>query len=226
MLKNKQFIRIVLAFLSASAVFAVLALLQGATAFDVFAKLTDGWIFGVLLMVAYDVITRLVTDKVSVNWVYLTMVGFLVVNVCTFSFASETSNSTVFAACLTVSFISGILAGLFPRIVDFVKAKRAGDAHNGETKAGEDLQSEWIRLRAKLEGKKIEDKKKYLYKNLAFRVKEDDICNDLDFTAPLIPFTKLGEDPLFYTVNAALDTREIPYELIESAKKYIDSIIG
>lgn len=226
MLKNKQFIRIVLAFLAASAVFAILAFAQGATAFDVFAKLTDGWIFGVLLMIAYDVITRLVTDRISINWVYLTMLGFLLVNVCTFSFASETSNTTVFVACITVSFITGIIAGVFSRVVDFIKAKRAGNAHNGETKAGEDLQSEWIKLRAKLEGKKPEDKKKYLYKNLAFRVKENDICNDLDFTAPLIPFAKLGEDPLFYTVNAALDTREIPYEIIENAKKYIDSIVG
>ena len=48
MLKNKQFIRIVLAFLAASAVFAILAFAQGATAFDVFAKMTDGWVFGVL----------------------------------------------------------------------------------------------------------------------------------------------------------------------------------
>lgn len=226
MLKNKQFIRIVLAFLAASAVFAILALLQGATAFDVFAKLTDGWIFGVLLMIAYDVITRLVTDKDSIGWVYLVMLGLLFVNVCTFSFASETANNTVFVTCLAVSVFSGIAAGVFPTIVAHLQARRAGNAHGGETKAGEDLQAEWIKLRAKLEGKKPEVKRKYLCKFLAFRVKDNNINNDLDFSAPLIPFSMVGEDALCYTVNAAMETREIPYELIDNAMKYIDSIIG
>lgn len=226
MLKNRQFIRIVLAFLAASAVFAILALLQGATAFDVFAKLTDGWIFGMLLMIAYDVLTRLVTDKISINWVYLVMIGLLVVNVSTFSFASETSSNTVFASCIAISVFTGISAGVFPSLVAYIKAKRAGNAHNGETAAGENLQAEWIKLRAKLTGKSKDEQAKYLHKYLAFRVKDNNICNDLDFSAPLIPFTRVGEEPLYYTVNAALDTREIPFELIENAKKYIESIIG
>lgn len=226
MLKNKQFIRIVLAFLAATLVFAVLALLQGASAFDVFAKLTDGWIFGVLLMIAYDVITRLVTDKISINWVYLVMLGLLLVNVCTFSVASTTSNPSVLAYCIGASAFFGIAAGIFPRVVAYIQAKRAGNARNGETKASEDLQAEWIKLRAKLEGKKPEVKRKYLYKYLAFRVKDNSIANELDFSAPLIPFTMLGEGELCYTVNAATETREIPYELIENAKKYIDTIIG
>lgn len=218
---KKQTTRIVLAFIAASIVFAVIALCTGSGFFDVFAKITDGWIFGVLVMIAYDVITRLVMNRESINWVYIAMIVLIFINVVSFSVASETDSRTVLIAGLSVAAFFGAAAGLLPSVVSYIKAKRTGSSTDGEIATIEEAQVNWIKLRTKLLGKKPEKQKAILYKELLFKLKEDKFTNELNPEAPLISYQGLA-----YTVEAAEATREIPVELINKAKAYIDMLIG
>lgn len=222
MIKKKSFLLMLVAFVSATLIFGLLSFVFGEDLWGIFTKLTDGWIFGVLFMLAFDITKRVVTDKESITKTYIVMVVLIFLNVVSFFTASYAKTLNWLIAGIACAVVFGVTAGLLPSVVNYIKNRRDGFSPNGKKAfTTDDIQNEWIKVRAKLVKAKDEKaKKEILYGFLAFRLKDDSIYNELDINQPLIK-----QDSFAMTVNSATKSGVVSEDSIDQAKSYIDSII-
>ena len=217
---KKKILTFGLAFVVATIVFSIISMVFGSDLFVTFTRLTDGWIFGVLLLCFYDMFRRLCEGE-RLTKTYIAVQCLFLVNVVAFSYAS-TSVSTYWAGvALLISFVSGVSAIALPYIVGYIEDRRA-DNNDPDGEVDEDtLQKEWNTFVSKL--MKISDKnrqKELLQKKLAFRLIGDNIFNALDVSRGMVVV-----DDLSMTVEMAVKNG-VEQSKIDEANEYIDRLIG
>ena len=210
---KKKILTFGLAFVVATIVFSVISMVFGSDLFVTFTRLTDGWIFGVLLLCFYDMFRRLCEGE-RLTKTYIAVQCLFLVNVVAFSYAS-TSVSTYWAG------VAGVFAVALPYIVRYIEDRRA-DNNDSDGEVDEDtLQKEWNTFVSKL--MKISDKnrqKELLQKKLAFRLIGDNIFNALDVSRGMVVV-----DDLSMTVEMAVKNG-VEQSKIDEANAYIDKLIG
>ncbi len=208
---KKKILTFGLAFVVATIVFSVISMVFGSDLFVTFTRLTDGWIFGVLLLCFYDMFRRLCEGE-RLTKTYIAVQCLFLVNVVAFSYAS-TSVSTYWAGvALLISFVSGVFAIALPWIVGYIEDRRA-DNNDPDGEVDEDtLQKEWNTFVSKL--MKISDK------NRQKELIGDNIFNALDVSRGMVVV-----DDLSMTVEMAVKNG-VEQSKIDEANEYIDKLIG
>ncbi len=218
---RKPFIMIMVAFLLATLVFGVLSLCFGEPLWGIFAKLTDGWLFGVLFMLAFDLTKRLATERDTITPTYIVMAVLIVLNIISFFSASYARDIKWAMAGIAGAVVFGVTAGVLPSIVNAVKAHRDSATAGGKNPIGaNEAQEDWVKTRAKLLNKSDEMQEAILYRTLAFRTKEDSLFGELDIAHPLI----LNAEGLAMSVYAAEKDETVKPEDIANAKAYIKTL--
>lgn len=205
--RTKRLISILVGFLLASVIFCVLSVLFGAGVFGTFAKLTDGFIFGILVMMCYDLASRLIQRKETITKVYVAMQILLLVNVSAFAMASVTTNRMFSIAGLAVFVLTGVCAGVLPYVVDYIKNRRSSSAIVNQKELSADaIQAEWVKQRSKiLAASKKETRVKMLRRCLAYCLVGDSIYGALDLEQPFIVYTDTDGVSYALSVESALD---------------------
>lgn len=215
---KKRLIVLTLAFLTATVLFVALAMLFGSSLLTSFFKITDGWIFGILFMCAFDVLKKVFAkDKFSKT--YIVMMCLLFVNVATFSFASTTTNHNFAIGGIAVSLFTGLCAILLPFVVNYIQRNRDGDNTSCKSVDEKAIQEAWIRLSNRMRGMTDDRKKEVLREKLAFRLIGDNIYNGIDLTRPMVSC-----NGCCMTVKAGKENGA-DNDAILDAEKYIDSLI-
>lgn len=221
---TRTLLSVLAAFLIASAVFCAISLIFGAGLFGAFAKLTDGLIFGILVMMAYDLLRRLAMKEGKVTKTYVAMQVLLLVNVVAFAMASVTTSRTFSLAGLAISAVAGISAGVLPYIVNHIQALRgdvAVDDEKGIT--AQDLQDEWARNRSRIvSAGSVESKRKMLERMLAYRCIGDSIYGALDLERPLIVYKDADGTAYALSIAAAKDKGVTD---TAEASEYVDRLL-
>lgn len=225
--RTKTLIVILAAFLISSAIFCAISLVFGAGLFGAFAKLTDGIIFGILLMMGYDLLSRLILRKEKITKTYVAMQILLLINVTAFAMASVTTNRTFSIIGLAIFVLSGLSAGILPYLIDYIKARRGDIVADTEKKlSASDIQSLWVKQRAKIvSASSIETKRKLLERFLAYKCVGDTIYGELDMNNPLIIHEANGT-MYALSVKSALDAgySETSTEITD-ARAYINKLL-
>ena len=216
-------VRLLLAFISASLLFGVVALIFGASFFDIFFKITDGWIFGIFFMGAFDIYSKIAKHPERVTPLYIVTIASIMLSASMFCMASMAADVRVAFAGITLTglFIAAAAACI---LVPFIKAKKA---EAGEVKefSADEYQKEWAKVRAKL-GKLSKEKQTELLEGfLLFHLVGDSIYNNVDLTDPL--FNAKAEDgsTILVPVSKA-DAAGATAAEIETAKAYIAKLVG
>lgn len=220
---KRPFVRLLLAFITASVLFGLVALIFGASLFDIFSKITDGWIFGILFMAAFDLYSKLTKHPEKVTPVYIVTLVSTLLSACMFCMASMATDVRI---CL----IGIVLAALFFVIaavcilVPFIKEKKES-AHVMKEFSEEDYKAAWAKVRSKLLSLPVDKRKEVLERFLIFHLVGDSIYNDVDVSNPL--FSIVGTDGIKKYVPVA-KAREFgaTEDDIAKAKEYISTIAG
>ena len=216
---KKNFVILLLSFVVATAIFVGLAMLFGADLFTSFQKVTDGWIFGVLFMCAFDAIKK-AFEGAKFTKTYIAMMVLFFANVVMFSFASTTEVHLYSVVGLSVSLVCGAVAIVLPFAVDFIKAHRTGDNSGNKPLDEDQIQTEWVKLRAKVLKMKKDKQKEVLKAKLAFRLVDDSIYNSLDISRAMVSC-----ESCCMTVEAG-QKNNADESVIKEAEEYIDNLIG
>ena len=227
--KKKPFVIFLIAFLVATVEFFAVSLIFGSGFFMAFAKITDGWIFGILLLMAMHLVYVIWNDREKITPVYIAMQVLLYINVISFAFASVTANRMFSLIGLAVSVFTGILAGVLPYLVSLIKAKRDQHGTHGKALNEASVQSEWSRTRKSCMNLAPEKKIAKLEKKLAFKLNGDSFYNGIDMNRPLLEGL-VDDKPVAVTVAVATQPGKseelgITAEDIEQAKLYIEQIV-
>ena len=220
---KRPFIRLLLAFVTASVLFGVVALIFGASFFDIFFKITDGWIFGVLFMAAFDLYSKLTKHPEKVTPLYIITLVSVLLSACMFCMASMASD-------VRMCFIGITLTGVFIAVsavcilVPFVKAQKA-KAKEVKDITLDDYQRQWVTVREKLMKLSKAQQKEILLSFLCFRLVGDSIYNNVDVAKPLFTITDDEGNLMLVPVSKAADEGVAETE-IASAKSYIESLVG
>ena len=209
---KKKILTFGLALVVASIVFSVISMLFGSDLFVTFTRLTDGWVFGVLLLCFYDMFRRLCEGE-RLTKTYIAVQCLFLVNVVAFSYASTSVSSYNAVVALLISLITGVFAVALPYIVRYIEDRRT-DNNDSDGKVDEDtLQKEWNTFVSKL--MKISDKnrqKELLQKKLAFRL--------IGVSRGMVVV-----DDLSMTVEMAMKNG-VEQSKIDEANEYIDRLVG
>lgn len=220
---KRPFIRLLLAFVTASALFGIIAMIFGASFFDVFFKITDGWIFGILFMSAFDLYSKLTKHPERITPLYIVRLVSALIAAIMFCMAGMVNDTRV-------CFIGLTLAGLFfgfaavSVLIPFVKEKKE-EAMELKEFSPEDYQKRWAVLRDKMMKLSADKQTEILEKFLLFHLVGDSIYNNVDIKNPL--FTISGEDgsPNYVPVARA-EEFGVPAADIEKAREYIKALVG
>lgn len=220
---KRPFIRLLLAFVTASILFGIIALIFGASFFDVFCKITDGWIFGIIFMSAFDLYSKLTKHPERITPLYIVRLASALIAVVMFCMAGMVSD---IRAC----YIGLVLACLFLVIaaisiaIPFAKEKKEESMELKEFST-EDYEKRWAVLREKMTKLSAEKQKEILEKFLLFRLVEDNVYNNVDFTRPLFILSDSEGNANYVPVSRAKEFGVSDAD-IESAKEYIKALIG
>ena len=221
---KRPFIRLLLAFLTASVLFGIVALIFGASFFDVFYKITDGWIFGILFMAAFDLYSKLAKHPEKVTPVYIVTLVSTLLSACMFCMAGMATDVRVCLIGITLAGLFGVVSATC-LLVPFVKERKQATLEMEEF-SEETYQKNWVIVREKLLKMTDNEKKKALLEGfLLFHLVGDSIYNNVDMDNPL--FTILEKDgtqklvPVTKAKSAGVSEEEI-----EGAKSYISALIG
>lgn len=222
-LMKRPFIRLLLAFITASVLFGIIAMIFGASFFEVFFKITDGWIFGILFMSAFDLYSKLTKHPERITPLYIVRLASALIAAVMFCMAGMVDD-------IRVCYIGLVLAGLFfgvasiSILIPFAKEKKAKAMELKEF-SPEDYQKRWAILREKMAKLAPEKQEELLEKFLLFRLVNDDIYNNVDISKPLFALT--GEDgaPNYVPVSRAQEFG-IPEAEVEAAREYIKELVG
>lgn len=231
MAKKRPFILFLIAFASATIIFSLISLVLGAGIFGTFSKVTDGWIFGILILQCYDFTRKVAFEKFKVTKTYISMQILILLNVICFSFASTTSDATFSLLGLAGALLFGIAAGILPVIVNRIKGNGAvADYEDTQANDESSYQKDWARIRSRIIDKEPSKQIEILKDCLGFKLVGDDIYGALDLSQPLITGT-LNSDgtTLGFTVNSAEKAGSevtIADGVIESAVSYIESVVN
>ena len=220
---KRPFIRLLLAFVTASVLFGIIALIFGASFFDVFCKITDGWIFGIIFMSAFDLYSKLTKHPEKITPLYIVRLVSALIAVVMFCMAGMVND---IRAC----YIGLVLAGLFLGIatvsiaIPFAKEKKE-EAMELKEFSVEDYEKRWAVLREKMTKLSAEKKEEILEKFLLFKLVEDSIYNNVDFARPLFNLTGEDGSANYVPVSRAKEFGVSDAD-IESAREYIKALIG
>ena len=215
---KKNLLVFVLSFLLATFIFVGLSLAFGTGLLNAFFKITDGWLFGVIFMCAYDVI-RKAFNKEKFTRTYICMMGLFAVNVATFFCASITADRNLAIGCIIASGLAGVTAIALPFVVHAIETHGdcAGDC--GQSADECMLQNEWAKLKVKIAKLPREKQIEVLKEKLAFRVVGDTIFNAVDLTRGMV-----SHEGLAMTVKAGKEAGVDP-AVIEEAEAYIEALV-
>ena len=139
---KKKILTFGLALVVASIMFSVISMVFGSDLFVTFTRLTDGWVFGVLLLCLYDMFSRLCEGE-RLTKTYIVVQCLFLVNVVAFSYASTSVSAYWAVVALIISGIAGAFAIALPYIVGYIEERRTDD-NSGDRQVDEDtLQKEW-----------------------------------------------------------------------------------
>ena len=204
-------------------VFGIIALIFGASFFDVFCKITDGWIFGIIFMSAFDLYSKLTKHPEKITPLYIVRLVSALIAVVMFCMAGMVND---IRAC----YIGLVLAGLFLGIatvsiaIPFAKEKKE-EAMELKEFSVEDYEKRWAVLREKMTKLSAEKKEEILEKFLLFKLVEDSIYNNVDFARPLFNLTGEDGSTNYVPVSRAKEFGVSDAD-IESAREYIKALIG
>lgn len=221
---KRPFIRLLLAFVTASVLFGIIALIFGASIFDVFFKITDGWIFGILFMAAFDLYSKLTKHPEKVTPVYIVTLVSVLLSACMFCMAGMATDVRICIIGISLAGLFGVVSAI-SILVPFVK-ERKEMALKLQEFSPETYQKGWAIVRERILKMSDSAKKQDLLENfLLFHVVNDDIYNNVNLESPL--FTIAGKDgteklvPVSKAKEAGVSDVDI-----EKAKAYIAGLIG
>lgn len=220
---KRPFIRLLLAFITASVLFGIVALIFGASLYEVFCKITDGWIYGLFFMSAFDLFSKLTKHPEKITPLYIVRLISTLIATAMFCMAGM-------AADTRVCYIGLVLAVLFfcvsaiSILIPFAKEKKE-EAMELKEFSAEDYQKRWAELRDKMTKLSKEKQIAILEKFLLFHLTGDTIYDNVDITKPLFNYNGADGAPNYIPVARAKEFG-IPDEDIEEAKAYITAIVG
>ena len=221
---KRPFMRVLLGFVTATALFSAMALILGSSFLDIFFKITDGWIFGILFLACFDFWSKFAKHREKINGVYITMLVMLLVSVAMFSMASSADELTVCIVGLSASVLFGIACGLCV-FIPFVKEKKG--EKNEKACTFEELQNIWAtKIRPRLAKITDKDKKKDILMDfLSYKLVGDSLDNGMDKERALCVFT--GEDGMRYATSPSYirDKYGENDAVYQEAKAYIDGLV-
>lgn len=221
---KRPFVRLFLAFIASCVLFTVLGLVFGFSILDIFFKITDGWIFGVLFLTAFDLFSKIAKHKDRITPVYITMLVLILLNVAMFFTASVTTDVKVCYATLALALLFGLSAGICS-FVPFVREKKQAKKEKLENLTEEDLQKIWIKIRAKLVNVSDEKKLEILKGFLAYKPYADNINNALDFSQPMILVKNPEGETKATSISGAISLGVAEAELTTHVA-YLKQLIG
>ena len=221
---KRPFIRLLLAFVTASVLFGIIALIFGASFFEVFFKITDGWIFGILFMAAFDLYSKLTKHPEKITPLYIVRLISTLIAAAMFCMAGMVADARV-------CYIGLVLAGLFFLVaaisiaLPFIKEKKDSLQMMKEF-SPEEYQKRWAIVREKLL-KMTETAKRaeILESFLLFRLVGDSLYNNVDFTQPLFDIVDTDGSRKLVPVSRAKE-EGVSDEEIAKATEYITKLVG
>lgn len=221
---KRPFIRVLLGFVTATALFTAMALILGSSILEVFFKITDGWIFGILFLACFDLWSKIAKHREKINGVYITMLIMLLISVAMFSMASSTDELTICIVGVSTSVFFGIACGLC-LFVPFIKARKA--EKNDKTYTFDELQDIWVsKIRPRLSKVTDKEKKKEILLGfLPYCLVGDDLSNGLDKSRSLCVVE--ASDGLSYSISPAFYASEYgeDNDVYKAAESYIAKLI-
>lgn len=221
---KRPFIRVLLGFVTATVLFTVMALILGSSFLEVFFKITDGWIFGILFLACFDFWSKLAKHREKINGVYITMLVMLLVSVAMFSMASSTDELTVCIVGVSTSLLFSIACGLCI-FIPFLKERKTEKEQKVYTFEG--LQELWTtKVRPRL-NKITDDSKKMelLLDFLPYHLVGDSLNNGLDKSTAMCLVK--GSDGEMYAVPASNYAAEYgtDNDAYKNAVAYVEALV-
>jgi len=214
---KRNLLVLTIAFLCSTLIFAGISMIFGASLFTAFCKLTDGWIFGVLFMCAYDMLSRAFKGE-KFTKTYIAMMILFFANVVLFSFASSTDDQTRAVVGLCLSLFTGVCAIILPFLIHFIEGRRDSNNNGTGNIDADTMQKEWAKLRKHVLKMSKEKATEVLKEKLAFRLVGDSIYGALDLTRGMVTVNDTA-----MTFEAGLKNSVNPL-VLEEADQYIKSL--
>lgn len=222
---RRPFIRCLISFAAASVLFSLLAICT--TGFDfvsIIQRITDGWVFGIMFLLAFDVISKIAKHRDRINAVYITMCVLVLASIVMFSIASVSESFAVCIGCLAAAVFLGLGAGICIFVPYVREKKEMKEKMLEELSTPDGIQRRWVKVRARILNMDAEKQKKILYAFLPTKLVGDSIYGSLDV-----------ESPFFRVREADGSEKAVPYDTAKSlgwsedalkeAKDYIDLIV-
>ncbi len=218
---RRPFIRCLLSFTVASVVFAILALCTTGTDFlFTVQRITDGWVFGILFLLAFDILSKLAKHKERITAVYIAMCIMVLGGVIMFSIASVSGSFAVSVGCLAGAVLLGLGAGICIFVPYVREKKEMKQKMLEELSTPDGIQRQWIKIRARMLHLDAEKQKKILYSFLPTKLVGDTIYGSLDISQPFFK-VKEADSEKAVPLDAA---KKLGFDVAE-AKEYIDLLV-
>ena len=220
---KRPFIRLLLAFLTASVLFGIVALIFGASFFDIFFKITDGWIFGILFMAAFDLYSKLTKHPEKVTPVYIVTLISTLLSACMFCMASMATDVRVCFIGITLAVVFVVVSAMCI-LIPFAKERKASSKEMKDF-SEEEYKKAWAKLRYRLFSVSVDKREELLESFLVFHLVGDSIYNDVDMARPLFNITDSTGAIRLVPVSKAKELGVSDTE-IAGAKSYIAKLLG
>lgn len=220
---KRPFIRLLVAFITATLLFGLLALIFGASIFGVFAKMTDGWVFGIFFITAFCLYTRLATDPAKITPLYIVSLVSVAIANAMFCMAGMTADVRVcLIGCILAFVFWGAAAACV--FIPFMQERKAARTKLKDFDP-DTYRKAWASIRGRLIKLAPEKQKELLEGFLVFRLVGDSIYNDVDMDKPLFALKDADGTQKLTSVASAKDAGADD-AAIEAAKAYVDALIG
>lgn len=221
---KRPFIRLLLAFVTASVLFGIIALIFGASFFDIFFKITDGWIFGILFMAAFDLYSKLSKHPEKVTPVYIVTLVSVLISACMFCMAGMATDVRICFIGITLAGLFGVVSAI-SILVPFIKERKQAALELQEFSA-DSYQKNWAIVRERILRMSDAAKKQELLENfLLFHLVGDSIYNNVNLDSPLFSIIEKDGTEKLVPVSKA-KAAGVSDEDVEKAKTYISGLIG
>ena len=216
---KRPVVRLLLAFVTATVLFSMVAIIFGASFLDTFFKITDGWVYGFYFIGAFDLFSKIAKHRERITPLYIVRLVSAMLGTTMFCMAGMAMDVRV---CLAGIILAVLLFGTsaITILVPFVKEKKA-EADDVKEFSPEDYQNQWVRVRDKIRNLPAEKKKEILEGFLLFHLVGDSIYNNVDLSDPLFS----AKDGILLTVANA-EKAGVAEEDVSKAKSYIEGLVG
>ena len=221
---KRPVVRLFLAFITATVLFSLVALILGASFLDTFFKITDGWVYGFYFIGAFDLFSKIAKHRERITPLYIVRLASAMLAATMFCMAGMADDV---GTCIAGIVLAAVLVGTsaITVLVPFIKEQKA-ESEEVKDFSPEKYEETWAKLRGKLQKLSPEKKAEILEGFLLFRLIGDSILNNVDFSQPLFSTTNEKGEQILLTVRAAEEMNAADEESIASARGYIKAISG